>query len=1008
MNNEKPTPFWLEVKKSYVVDNFENLVEYLRNYSAHPDAMEVLEDPHSDFGRTYEALKELVYDYINEHSSDCVYTYEGGDWAQISFQLRAMCTYLLASKIKSQTDYKVLASVADIMLLNKAASTAESREGIKKVIMGCMTMSEVDSYGFTWRDIKEWNSLSPEIFCNKIGNTAFKAPQRGMYAFEGKGTIVYNDNKWQIVPMNIGGYVNPRTRLASQFIIDENISFEVPRGDYKARLEDFEKIRNVWSDINRTQPSINPTPVAIKKQYSVDDVFVAKVTGYSESGVTAESVDEKYEKVKGKVFVGNIYCYLDETDFKKNVKIGDYILVGLNDVKDVPMILSAGFEQFYKEYIENVDWETCGVYLRDYNLGHSWLTEHGIQANVMGRELREDIRDAIATHQAISIDIIGTGIDRNNHPVVNAKYSDEEVAEDTPCGGDFVNHAKKCIFESFVEYATERLPENKPGAQYYRIDNLCVKALSHYLYVLAGSLPNSRDRYVHIAAARFLANIASNCDDADYMTMELRYQHCLARFAADVDDPKALDFKVCDKLLELDSVKRHIQVIKYLQSYKKDSGITLNKMDLQDLGDDERLDMIGSLIDSSNTLNGKISQPEINRIKKQVTKLLGVDDLFVNTIPDITYYGEESDTLEFKSSAVYPPDNGGKPEPSRQLWTILKTINGFLNTLNGGELLLGVSDSGTACGLSDDLNYLYKCGKISECSMDKYRNYIKLAVDTAFVDNMKFASSKEITTGRVHYFIENNKEGYDILRIQIRPYEYGVVLFNNERPDYVSEGYVRASGATMSLTNQMKEDIAKRKINVASDENQRKLKLLLQACKNRKQVRLVNYRSGSGVKDRIVEPYLLVPLHNEFICYEAAAQGSHIRSFKISRMENVVKLDAGWAYANKHKPLKVDVFGMLEDPSNPPFEVMLKLDTLAYNLLTEECPLAKKDINENTDASDREQYPWVLQTLICKPEGVGRFYIGLSDHIKVVRGECLKAYAKASAERFLNNLANAE
>ena len=532
-----------------------------------------------------------------------------------------------------------------------------------------------------------------------------------------------------------------------------------------------------------------------------------------------------------------------------------------------------------------------------------------------------------------------------------------------------------------------------------RIDDLCVKALSHYLFFLAGSLPNSRDRYVHIAAARFLANIDANSLDADYMTIELRYQHCLARFATDKEDPQALKFEVCDQYKELDSVKRHIQTIDCLKTYKKNCSATMSQFELQNLDDEERADMIESLIDSSNTLNGKISQPEINRIKKQITKLLGVDDLFVNTIPDITYYGEESDTLEFKSSAVYPPDNGGKPEPNRQLWTILKTICGFLNTLSGGELLLGVKDNGNSCGLADDLDYLYKSNKISECSMDKYRNYIKNAADAAFVDDMKIASEKEITTGRVNYFIEKNKEGHDILRIQIRPYEYGVVLFNSNRPEYVSDGYVRTSGATMSLTTEIKADIAKRKLNVAYDGNQRKLCLLRQACKNRKQVRLVNYSSGSGVRDRIVEPYLLVPLHKEFICYEAAAAGSHIRSFKISRMADVEVLNENWKYTSKHKHLKVDVFGMLEDVVNPPFEVKLKLDTLAYNLLLEEQPLAKNYVSENSDESDREQFPWLLCTSICKPEGVGRFYIGLSEHVKLEYGERLKTYVREKAMR---------
>ena len=116
-------------------------------------------------------------------------------------------------------------------------------------------------------------------------------------------------------------------------------------------------------------------------------------------------------------------------------------------------------------------------------------------------------------------------------------------------------------------------------------------------------------------------------------------------------------------------------------------------------------------------------------------------------------------------------------------------------------------------------------------------------------------------------------------------------------------------------------------------------------------------------------------------------------------MADVEVLNENWKYTSKHKHLKVDVFGMLEDVVNPPFEVKLKLDTLAYNLLLEEQPLAKNYVSENSDESDREQFPWLLCTSICKPEGVGRFYIGLSEHVKLEYGERLKTYAREKAKR---------
>jgi|JFJP01.1.fsa_nt_gi Putative DNA-binding domain len=67
-------------------------------------------------------------------------------------------------------------------------------------------------------------------------------------------------------------------------------------------------------------------------------------------------------------------------------------------------------------------------------------------------------------------------------------------------------------------------------------------------------------------------------------------------------------------------------------------------------------------------------------------------------------FGYESATTEFKSSIVFP---AGAIEPNidRQLAFILKTIAGFQNA-HGGELYLGVNDSGFICGINDDFRYL--------------------------------------------------------------------------------------------------------------------------------------------------------------------------------------------------------------------------------------------------------------------------------------------------------------
>ena len=83
-------------------------------------------------------------------------------------------------------------------------------------------------------------------------------------------------------------------------------------------------------------------------------------------------------------------------------------------------------------------------------------------------------------------------------------------------------------------------------------------------------------------------------------------------------------------------------------------------------------------------------------------------------------FGRETNTREFKSTIVFPPNNDRIPDVDRQMERILMAICGFLNA-EGGILFIGVNDIGYPKGIEPDLTYLH-------ANVDKYqliiRNYI--------------------------------------------------------------------------------------------------------------------------------------------------------------------------------------------------------------------------------------------------------------------------------------------
>lgn len=122
-------------------------------------------------------------------------------------------------------------------------------------------------------------------------------------------------------------------------------------------------------------------------------------------------------------------------------------------------------------------------------------------------------------------------------------------------------------------------------------------------------------------------------------------------------------------------------------------------------------------------------------------------------------FGFESATKEFKTSIVFPA-GGIEPNIDRQLSYILKTIAGFQNA-QGGELYIGVNDSGSVSGINEDFKYLntsetdtYTYNKNIDSYELKIRNSVKKAMGGTSNSHLDF-----------HFYKENNK---DFLLIKIK------------------------------------------------------------------------------------------------------------------------------------------------------------------------------------------------------------------------------------------------
>ena len=194
----------------------------------------------------------------------------------------------------------------------------------------------------------------------------------------------------------------------------------------------------------------------------------------------------------------------------------------------------------------------------------------------------------------------------------------------------------------------------------------------------------------------------------------------------------------------------------------------------------------------------------------------------------------------------------------------------------------------------------------------------------------------------------------------------------------------------------------------------KKVQALVEAIRDKKVVRLVDYASSHSGKtaDYVVEPYEMTSNYAGVWAYDLA-DGKNKR-FIVLRMGDVEKTLDSWTMTHAHRSLPMDVFRFHGEKE---YHVVLRLNTLAKNLLVEEYPLAEKDLYAQNglmeadmvvcqevlelpphDMEDEEEEFWIWDGMVRGLDGVGRFVMGLEGNVEVMEGDELIAYLKRHAD----------
>ena len=180
--------------------------------------------------------------------------------------------------------------------------------------------------------------------------------------------------------------------------------------------------------------------------------------------------------------------------------------------------------------------------------------------------------------------------------------------------------------------------------------------------------------------------------------------------------------------------------------------------------------------------------------------------------------------------------------------------------------------------------------------------------------------------------------------------------------------------------------------NIVASRNKKKVEVLSQAMKEKKVVLLCKYKSGNSgtIGDRRVEPFGYNEDYSMVWAYDHKDRKNktfNIENFKLAELLE----DEDWRFEAKHVKDKSDVFHTY---GNNPIRVVMRLDVLALKQLESEFFKASEYVRP--DGRDH----WILDVKVYSLLSVGRFVMGLLNHIEILDSEELTGYIDGEIRKY--------
>ena len=950
MNTEESMPLWLDIKIEYIDANLDRVIAYLKEGSAQDMSKDAF------YNKTIQLLENRIDVLMDELEQRPLYG-EGLPEEQITLETRLLGLFLC---VHGQSDAKMIKGyVLFLSRLQKLApsSVQSLTEKALDILLGKETI-QVNSLPFGWEDIQHFN---PQVLAQKVisGDSKPVCGKKPESWLQRNGSLHLIKN--QIEAAQIGkkelAFLDKAYSLG---IFDDRIRFVTKKGDKLKQSEedDIEKIdaftRNFILGLKDTTPEKK-----MLKTWNEGDhlkVYVYKMT----NGIPElRSFNPEYECIEGRLCQEKSYLGYDTVDFYNHLQVNDVLEVTLAGYGTEKFSVMPLFNKYTIEGIEQGEVLAATIFkISPDKLGHLkaflW-TEMGYIAQGFCEEDRYQEGDTI------EIRIIGHGTG-DYYTAINSELLDRIDAEKIEFGSAKEDCIKEFLYDPYEEKDPQMADESG------NLDGAVVKELCRMMLDCQKFFPSTTDRYRTLSAAQILSCMMGWKEDAEYISFIADYLENLVAFVRGKID-KIKDLSPAEEFQGITSVQKRMDVISILKLYDNKEDEPLGEfMDAED----ELLSNLAALVHASNSIGSFISPSMKNVIKREIIRTLSINDEGESDLENENgiYLGQENDRQEFKTSFFYAPKNAKEQD---QKITIFKGVCAFLNSRNGGTLYLGVDDLGYVRNIDDEIARAEQVMTGAYFGIDGYVRYI---TDQA----KKYFDLSILTHVRIVPMYDNK-----VVALEVRPYEYGIV-------ELEGNAYMRLNNETVKMSEATKRKLMSERI-LGNDDDAMIRTVLQDAIDNKRKVILHGYSSSSGkdIRDRQVEPYAFAAGGHAVFCYDL--EDDQCKVFKLDRISNAELLKERWTHEAAHRKLKMDIFRMTGEH---PCHVYLQLNMLARNLLLEEYEEAEKDLIKTKDSD-----VWYLNTDVYSMEGVGRFYIGLANCIKILNAPELEEYVKEFKGKYL-------